>query len=113
MNLKNLVIAFLTLAVLVGTSAGCAKYATKGTMMERVEGKAPVGMSEEAFTKSVTTAKLVEEEGNRKVYVVVVGEPCFICGSGKTFLRSYEIYATKFVFENGSLVSKDRIVSGK
>ena len=49
---------------------------------------------------------------NKKLYVVVVGEPCFVCGTEKAFLRSSEIYATKFIFEAGTLVSMERIVNG-
>ena len=113
MNFKDMVIAVLVVTFLFGFSTGCARYATKGAMMNRVEGKARTGMSEEAFTKSVPGAALVEDEGNRKVYLVSVGDPCFICGSGRAFLKSYELYATKFTFKDGNLVSKERLVSGK
>jgi hypothetical protein len=61
----------------------------------------------------VPYAQFVSEEGNKKIYMVGVGEPCFICGSGKAFLKSYESYATKFTFEDGSLVSVDRVLGNK
>jgi hypothetical protein len=61
----------------------------------------------------VPNAQLVGEEGNKKVYMVAVGEPCYVCGSGKAFLKSYESYATKFTFEDGNLVSKDRVLGNK
>ena len=113
MKLSNLAVWVLQIAVVAGAAAGCAGYATKGTMMERIENKAHVGMSEEDFTKSVPNSQIVQEQGNRKVYAVAVEEPCFICGSRRAFMRSYEIYATEFTFEDGRLVSRERIVSGK
>lgn len=94
-------------------SAGCAKYATTGKIMEKIEQRTHVGMSEDEFTKKVPAAELISEERNTKVYLVAVGEPCIICGSADTFVRSFEIYATKFTFKDGSLVAVDRIVSGK
>ncbi len=90
--------------------SGCAKWATTDKMISRIEKKAPVGISEKEFKGKVPNAQLVGEEGNKKVYVVAVGEPCYICGSGKAFLKSYESYATKFTFEDGNLVSVDRIL---
>lgn len=113
MNMRKLSLVIVTLVFFFGISAGCAKRATKGKMIGKIEGRTHVGMSEEDFKKAVPYAELVDEEGNRKLYAVAAGDPCFICGSGKAFQRSYEIYATKFTFEDGKLISTDRIVSGK
>jgi len=70
-------------------------------------------LSEKEFKGKVPNAQLVGEEGNKKVYMVAVGEPCYICGSGKAFLKSYESYSTKFTFEDGNLVSVDRVIGEK
>lgn len=112
MYLKRLTIVILLIAFVLTASAGCSKFATKGRMMDRVEKRAPVGMSEEDFKKTLPNAELVKEEGTQRVYAVAAGEPCFICGSARAFADSYEIYATLFTFEDGKLVSKERIVSG-
>jgi hypothetical protein len=82
-------------------------------MIGKIENRTHMGMSEEEFKKAVPNAELVDEEGNKKLYAVAAGDPCFICGSGSAFHRSYEIYAAKFTFEDGKLVSTDRIVSGE
>jgi hypothetical protein len=111
--LKTLTLVILQLLLVSFVWTGCAKYATTGKMMEKLENRAHMGISEEEFIKRVPTAQLIGEEGNTKVYLVAVGEPCFGCGSADAFVRSFEIYATKFIFEDGSLVAVDRIVSGK
>ena len=113
MNLRNLGLIILALIFFLGVQTGCAKRASKGKMIGNIESRTHVGMSEEDFKKAVPNAELVDEEGNKKLYAVAAGDPCFICGSGKAFQRSYEIYATKFTFEDGKLVFTDRIVSGK
>lgn len=113
MNLRKFNIVILQLIIVFFALTGCAKYATKGKMIEKIEHMTPVGMKEGVFTKEVHNAKLVQQEGNKKIYVVVASDPCFFCGSGKTFLRSFEIYADKFTFEDGKLISVDRIVNGK
>lgn len=106
-------IAILPLILLLSFSSGCARYATRDTLISGIESRAAVGMSEEAFEQSVQNATLIETEGNRKVYTAVVGQRCFLCGTKEAFLRSYEVYATRFTFENGRLVSKERIVTGE
>ena len=113
MNLRNPGLVILALVFVLSMSVGCAKRATKGKIIGKIESRAQVGMSEEEFKKAVPNAELVDEEGNKKLYAVAAGDPCFICGSGKAFQRSYEIYASKFTFEDGKLISVDRIVSGK
>lgn len=112
MTIKNLSIFVFQLVFLLGVSTGCAKFATTGKMMDKIEKQATQSISEQEFKKRVPIAKLVGEEGKKKVYLVAFGEPCFICGSGKAFLRSFEPYATKFTFENGYLLSIERIASG-
>ena len=66
-------------------------------------------MSESEFTKNIPNAQLVDEKENKKLYVVVVSETCFFCGSAKGFQRSFETYATQFTFEDEKLVSLKRI----
>lgn len=112
MYLKKLTIFILSIVFMLTAPAGCSKFATKGRLMERIEKKTYVGISEEDFKKILPYAELVQEEGAQRVYVVAVGDPCFICGSGKAFVKSYEVYATRFTFKDGKLVSKARIVSG-
>jgi len=112
MKFKNLSIFLLQLVFLMGVSTGCAKYATTGKMMDKIEKQATPSISEQEFIKKVPIARLVGEEGNKKVYLVAFGEPCFICSSGKAHLRSFEPYATKFTFEDGYLLSIERLVSG-
>lgn len=113
MKRRNLTLVILQLVLLSFVSTGCAKYATTGKVIEKIEKRVHMGISEEEFTKRVPTAELVCEERNTKVYLVAVGKPCIVCGSAHAFVRSFEIYATKFTFEDGSLVAVDRIVSGK
>ena len=103
----------LLMFILFGLFTGCAKYATSGKMMERIEKKATAGISEKNFIEKVPIARLVREEGGEKVYQVAFGEPCLVCGSGEAFLRSFEPYATRFTFIDGTLVSTERIIDGK
>jgi hypothetical protein len=113
MSVKYLIVSALLSVFLLGTSAGCAKYATKDTKISGIEKKAPDGIFEEEFKQTVPNATLIEEKGTRKVYTVAVGQRCFWCGTKAAFLRSFEVYATKFTFEDGSLVAKERIVDGE
>jgi len=113
MTYQKFNITILSLLFLLSFSTGCAKYATKDTLISEIENKVYEGMSEEEFKQSVPKATLAEEKGNQKVYTVAMGQHCFWCGTGKAFLRSYEVYATKFTFENGSLVAKERVVDGE
>jgi|GEM_PF-1614135 len=112
MTFKNLGILTITLVFVLGITTGCAKYATTGKMMDGIEKQATQAMTEEEFIKKVRIARLISEEGGKKVYLVAFGEPCFICGSARAHLRSFEPYATKFTFENGNLLSIERIVNG-
>ena len=113
MKMRKLSTAIIAIALCIFFVSGCAKWATKDKMISKIEKRAPVGISEKEFKTKVPNAQLVDEEGNKKVYMVAVGEPCFLCGSGKAFLKSYESYATTFTFEDGSLVSVDRVVGKK
>ena len=113
MTINKLSISILSLLFFLGLSTGCAKYATSGKMMDRIEKKATPAISEQEFKDRIPSARLVSEEGSRKVYLVAFGEPCFICGSGKAFLRSFEPYATQFTFIDGSLSSSERLVMGE
>ena len=110
---KKRSITILALLFLLGILTGCTRYATSGKIMDRIEKKATIGMSEQEFQKAVPIARLVDEQGSKKVYVVAFGEPCFVCGSGKAFMRSFEPYATEFTFVNGSLSSTERIIDGQ
>ena len=112
MTPRRLTAAVTTLLLGAFLLAGCAKYATTGEMISRLEQRAYMGISEQEFKEKIPIARLVDVSHNKKLYVVVVGEPCFTCGTGKAFLRSSEIYATKFVFEAGTLVSMERIADG-
>jgi len=106
-------IFLITLAVFVfSVTFGCARYATSDKKIDELEKKISIGMSESQFTKNVPNAQLVDENENKKVYVVVISETCFFCGSSKTFQRSFETYATQFTFEDGKLVSFKRIANG-
>ena len=113
MKAKRLTKAIIIIALSLFFLAGCTKWATTDKMISRIESKTPVRISEKEFKTKVPNAALVGEEGNKKVYLVAVGEPCYICGSGKAFMKSYESYATKFTFEDGSLVSVDRVLGKK
>ena len=112
MKFRNTVI-LITLSIFIfAVSFGCARYATSDEKMVEVEKKISIGVSESEFTKNIPTAQLVDEKDNKKVYVVVVSETCFFCGSAKGFQRSFETYATKFTFEDGKLISFKRIANG-
>ena len=93
--------------------AGCAKYTTTGKMMDRIEKKAPVGISEQEFNKKLRYARLVSQEGNKKVYLYAFGDPCIVCSTGESFLRSFEPYALRFTFTDGTLSSTERFVGEK
>ena len=111
---KHKRLATVMLSLLFGSLAlgGCAKYATTGEMISRIEKRAYMGISEQEFKEKIPIARLIDVSHDKKLYVVVVGEPCFVCGTEKAFLRSSEIYATKFIFEDGTLVSSERIANG-
>ena len=112
MKLINTII-LITLSVFVFfLSFGCARYATSDKKITEMEQKISIGMSESEFKGNIPDAQLVDEKENKKVYVVVVSETCFFCGSAKTFQRSFETYATQFTFEDGELVSFKRIADG-
>ena len=113
MSVRKWGVFMLSMLFLFVILSGCAKYATSGRMMERIEKKATPAISEEEFKKRVPIARLVREDGGEKVYLVAFGEPCFVCGSAEAFLRSFEPYATRFTFISGTLVSTERIIDGK
>jgi hypothetical protein len=107
---------FITLAIvsLVTISVGgCAKYATSDKKIAAIEKRVSVGMTESEFTESVPNAELITTTENKSVYAVRVSPPCFICRSTKSFTRSFESYATQFVFENGELVAFNRFLDGE
>ncbi len=112
MKLRNTII-LITLSLFVfSVSFGCSKYATSDEKITDVEKKMSIGVSESDFTKNIPAAQLVDEKDNKKVYVVVMSETCFFCGSAKGFQRSFETYATQFTFKDGKLVSFKRIANG-
>ena len=111
MKLRNTVILITLFVFVLSLSFGCARYATSDEKIVEMEKKMSIGTSESEFTKNIPTAQLVDEKENKKVYVVVVSETCFFCGSAKGFQRSFETYATKFSFEDGKLVSYTRIAN--
>jgi hypothetical protein len=108
----KLTAAILSLLLASVAFAGCAKYATTGEMISRIEKRTYMGISEQEFKERIPIARLVDVSYNKKLYVFVVGEPCFVCGTEQAFLRSSEVYATKFIFEDGTLVEKERIAGG-
>ncbi len=108
--------SFTTLLIAITVTAwltGCAKYATSDQAMTAIEDKVSIGMTESAFTSSVPNAQLIQTADKRSVYAVRVSPPCFVCGSVKGFTKSYETYATEFVFERGELVSFNRFLDGE
>ena len=112
MKLKNTIV-LITLSIFVlSISFGCARYATSDHKITDIEKKIFIGISENEFKENIPNAQLVDEKENKKVYVFVLSETCFFCGSGKAFQRSFETYATQFTFEDGRLVSFKRIDSG-
>jgi thioredoxin-related protein len=112
MKLRNTVILIPLFVFVLSVSFGCARYATSDEKIVEIEKKISIGVSESEFTKNIPTAQLVDEKENKKLYVVVVSETCFFCGSAKGFQRSFETYATKFTFEDGKLISFKRIANG-
>ena len=100
-------------SLVIVSVCGCAKYATSDQKMAAVEEKVSIGMTESEFTERVPNAQLINTTENRSFYAVRVSPPCFICGSAKSFTRSFESYATQFVFENGELVSFNRFLNGE
>jgi hypothetical protein len=113
MKKRNTMI-LITLWILVFSgSFGCARYATSDEKITEMEKKISIGMSESEFTKNIPNAQLLDEKENKKLYVVVVSETCFFCGSAKAFQRSFETYATQFIFEAEKLVSFKRIDDGE
>lgn len=112
MNKRMLALSLLSIVMICAVSSGCAKYATTGRMIGKIENRVEIGASEEEFKEKMPYSSLAHEEEGRKIYLLVVQEPCFICGTGKAFLRSYETYVNNFVFEDGKLISIDRIESG-
>lgn len=113
MTFRKSIISLLIVLFTTSMLNGCAGYATTGKMMDRLEKKATAGMSEQEFTKAIPIARLVEAQGSKKVYLVAIGEPCFVCGSGEAFVRSFEPYATRFTFTDGTLSATERVVSGQ
>ncbi len=112
MKLINTIILITLSVFLLSVTFGCARYATSDNKITEMEQKISIGMSESEFKSNIPNAQLVDETGNKKVYVVVVSETCFFCGSAKAFQRSFETYATQFGFEDGELVSFKRIADG-
>jgi len=113
MNKKHSFITVLTAIIVIAWLSGCAKYATSDQKIVEIEEKVSIGMTESEFTQSVPNAQLINTVENRSVYAVRVSPPCFICGSKKGFTRSYESYATQFIFEKGELVSFKRFLNGE
>ena len=112
MKLINTII-LITLSVFVFfVSFGCARYATSDEKIAEIEKKISIGMSEGEFKEYIPNAQLVDKKESKKLYVVMVSETCFFCGSAKGFQRSFETYATQFTFEDGKLVSFKRIANG-
>lgn len=104
---------WVTLAILVlSLSFGCARYATSDEKITEMEKQISIDLPESEFKSKIPTAQLVDETENKKVYVLVVSETCFFCGSAKAFQKSFETYATQFTFEDGKLVSFERIADG-
>ena len=113
MSAGKLSMIILISVIGLGLTTGSARFVTTGKMMDRIEKKAPVGISEQEFQKKVRYAKLVSEQGNQKVYLYAFGEPCLVCSTGTSFLRSFEPYAMKFTFTDGTLSKTERFVGEK
>ena len=112
MKHKNKVFLITLLVFVFSVPFGCARYATSDKKITEMEQKIPIGMSESEFKENIPNAQLIDEHENKKLYVVVVSETCFFCGSAKTFQRSFETYATQFIFKDSKLVSFKRIANG-
>lgn len=108
MNVKP-VLSILFLMAIVADCTGCARFATSDERIARLEGAVQVGMTLQQFKAQAPDAQLVQHDGNRKVFAVVRSQPCFICGTPKAFGRSFEVHATRFLFEDEALVSFARI----
>ena len=112
MTLKTISPVIL-LGLLVVFSFGCSRFATKGRMASNIENQLELGISETEFAEKMPAAELIEEKERRKVYLLAVEDPCLVCSSWGAFIRSSELYAMKITFDDGRLVSVDRILSGK
>ena len=108
MKIKYPFIMLAIVSLVTVSVGGCARYATSDQKMAAIEEKVSIGMTESEFTERVPNAQLINTAENRIFYAVRVSPPCFICGSAKSFPRSFESYATQFVFENGELVTFNR-----
>ena len=95
--------------LVVSLSSGCALFSGKNDTMAKIEKTAALGISEKEFNTALPEARLVDAGGNKKVYLAVVKEPCLICSDKWAFLRSSELYPIRFTFNNGVLVSMDRV----
>ena len=113
MSTKNPFTVWLILMIAITWLIGCARFATSDKKIAALEEKVSVGMTEKAFTTSIPNAQLLGTTGDRSAYVVLVTPPCFVCGSVASFTRSYELYATRFIFEKGELVSFERLLNGE
>ena len=102
----------VVLTMILAVSTGCARLSTSDQKIAALEDKVSIGMTESEFTQKLPAAQLVNEQDNRKVYVALVSQTCFICGSARGFQKSFESYATQFTIENGTLVSFNRILNG-
>lgn len=103
----------IVLIVVASVAAGCARFATSDKKIAALEDKVSIGMTVSEFAHQLPSAQLVKEQNNQKIYVAGVSETCFICGSVKGFQKSFESYATEFVFENDELVSVHRLLDGE
>ena len=113
MSTGKLSLFILMLVFAMGLTTGCARFATTGKTMDRIVKKAPMGISEQDFNKKVRYARLVSEVGDKKVYLYAFGEPCLVCSTGGAFLKSFEPYAMKFTFTDGTLSAIERFVGEK
>ena len=104
-------ILMMVLIMVFAVTTGCARLATSDHKIAALEEKVSIGMTEREFAHQLPSAQLVNEQDNQKIYVARVSETCFICGSAKGFQKSFESYATQFIFENGQLVSFNRILN--
>ena len=111
MSTKHTDIMLFILMIMITWFSGCAKYATSDQKIADIEEKVSIGMTEGEFTENVPNAQLINTTENKSVYAVRVSPPCFICSSAKGFSRSFESYATQFIFVNGQLVSFSRILN--
>ena len=113
MSKRHPFITIMIFLFVIAFFGGCAKFATSDKKIAAIEEKVSVGMTESEFTETVPIAELINTTENKRVYAVRVSPPCFICSSAKDFTKSFESYATQFVFENGELVSFSRFLNGQ